>query len=74
MGGWYLHFAEYFDADPSHCADNESNGSAVPKRDTSRIPSRRPDPRVRGDTGEICLASPPQATPVRGEATRLLTC
>ena len=27
MGGWYLHFAEYFDADRSSCADNESNVS-----------------------------------------------
>ena len=56
MGGWYLHFAEYFDADRSPCADNESKGSAVLNPRTSRVRNRRPDPRLRGDTGEIGLA------------------
>lgn len=55
MGGWCLHLAEHSDADQSHCADNESNGSIVLKPNTSRVRNRRPDPRLRGDTGEICL-------------------
>ncbi len=54
MGGWYLRQAEYFDAEP-HCADNESNGSIALNPDTSRVRNRRPDPRLRGDTGDIRL-------------------
>ena len=55
MGGWYLRFAEYFNADKSFCAENESKGSAVLKPDSSRVRKRRLDPRIRGDTGEIRL-------------------
>lgn len=63
MGGWCLHFAEYFDADQSLCVANESNGSIVSKPHTSRVRKRRPDPRVRGDTGEIYLAILPYGSP-----------
>ena len=55
MGGWYLRFAEYFDADGPLCAENESNHSTVLKPNTSRVRNRRPDSRSRGGAGEIDL-------------------